>query len=240
MPKYQDIEQELIRRIQKGIYKAGAPFPNQNQLAKEFNTTRMTVQKALSGLFKKDLIYTQQGAGTYVKVNARLASQLDASVDQYVGTTKLMGADHEVESQILKFEIRFPNEDEQEQLYISANEPIYDIQRVRIVDKMPSSIEYTNMPVSVIPGLSEEILKKSIYHYIENDLKKKIGAAYRIIGADHPQQFDIDYLKCKKNDPILKVRQVVFLQDGTPFEYSETRHRHDKGNIMIYLPGNNF
>lgn len=239
MLKYVEIENEIRKRIKNGYYAIGEHLPDQNQMAKEFKTTRVTVQKALKNLINEDLIYSQRGSGTYVKANAKYASKFDFGVDQYVGTTQFLGKNHKIASKIIKFKIRYPNADEKERLNLKKNDLVYDIKRLRIVDDEPYAFEYTKMPVNIIPGIDESVLKKSIYGYINQTLNKKIGAAYRIISANKPNQDDQKYLECKKDDPVLLVNQVVFLKDGTPFEYSETHHPYNKGKITVYVSGNN-
>jgi GntR family transcriptional regulator len=89
------------------------------------------------------------------------------------------------------------------------------------------------MPIHVIPGITEEVLAGSIYDYIETRLKLGIGAANRMIGADKPNKDDEEYLRCQIDDPVLEVDQVVFLDNGVAFEYSQTRRRYDKGHIVM-------
>ena len=48
--KYETIINELKKRIDQKFYQLDLPLPNQNDLAKEFNVSRMTVKKALDTL----------------------------------------------------------------------------------------------------------------------------------------------------------------------------------------------
>ncbi|WP_143812318.1 UTRA domain-containing protein, partial [Oenococcus oeni] len=107
--------------------------------------------------------------------------------------------------------------------------------RLRIVDEEPYVLEYTKMPVKVIPGISDDILKKSIYHYIKSDLNLKIGSAFRKIRADKPNLFDKKFLNCKNEDPILEITQTAFLNSDIPFEFSRVRYRYDKGNMVVFV-----
>ena len=45
--------------------------------------------------------------------------------------------------------------------------------------------------------------------------------------------YDQKYLDCKEDDPVLEVEQVAFLSDMRPFEFSQTRHRYDKGEFYV-------
>lgn len=236
-PKYLIIAETLKQRIQNGTYLPGTPFPQQSKLAQEFQTSRVTVRKAIEQLIKIGLVYTQRGAGTFVRTTALKTSHFDRAVDQYIGTTKLVGDQSRVSSQIIQFQIRYPNAEERQLLNLTPHEMVYDIQRQRLVDGEPYALEYTKMPVKTVPGIDETVLKASVYHYIETTLHQKIGAAYRKISAAKATEADQQYLACQKFDPILRLRQVVFLENNVPFELSETHHRYDKEQITVYLPG---
>ena len=80
------------------------------------------------------------------------------------------------------------------------------------------------MPLSVVPGLLEEHLHGSIYRYLQEDLGLKIGSAHRVLRAVLPTEDEREWLRIENNAPLFEVRQVGYLDDGTPFEYSTSRH----------------
>ena len=78
--------------------------------------------------------------------------------------------------------IRFlADEQEQTKLRLGKEDRIYDIVRLRLLDDVPVALEYTIMPVAVIPGITEEVLKASVYEYISNTLHLPIGTSIRRI-----------------------------------------------------------
>ena len=87
------------------------------------------------------------------------------------------------------------------------------------------------MPINVIKGLKRDILEKSIYDYIEKELKLKIKSAHRTVRAILPNEIEEKYLEVDKNFPILEVDQIAFLDNGQPFEYSKSHHRGDKSEF---------
>jgi len=235
MTKYEDIANDLIGKIESEFYQAGAALPNQKLMSEEYSASRITLQKSLSILKEKGFVYSKQGSATYVKNNADNVVSMNVGLDQYGGTTKLLGDQHNVVSKVISFNLRYPNHAEQTDLKITGTEPIYDIERLRIVDGEPYALEYTKMPVNVVPGISEDVLHASIYQYIQDDLKLKIGAADRTIFASKPSEDDIKYLESQKDDPILRVTQIVYLNDGTPFESSTSEHPYNSGGYHVFL-----
>ena len=230
MAFYQDIAVDLRKQIIDGVYPKNSRLPNQAELAKLYTTSRVTIQKALKSLQIEGLIEGRQGSGSYVK-GPESVYDYDASI--YGGMTKKLGHLGNLNSKIISFGVTFPSEKDQEKLKIGKNDPIYDIIRLRMLDEEPLAIEYTVMPVLLIPGISEEILKSSIYQYIQEGLHLKFGQSHRRIKADKPDQYDIEYLHCQPDDPVLEIEQTVYLENDQPFEYSQTRHRYDKGDITI-------
>lgn len=239
MSQYVDIAADIRAQIIAGTYPAGSPLPDQKTLAAAYHTSRMTLQKALNILKTEGIIYSQQGAGTYVKYNADSVANMEVGVDQYVGTTELLGTRHRLESHVIRFNLRYPTELEQEKLQVGATDVIYDIIRLREVDGAPYALEYTKMPVNVIPGIDESVLKRSVYHYIEHELGLEIGAALRQIRAARSSEDDRAYLGNAKDEPVLAVTNVVFLDDGRPFEFSTTDQKFDRSEFTVFLPGRN-
>lgn len=238
MAKYKDIAKVIRERILNGTYPTGESLPEQVKLSKEFKTSRMTIQKALDLLGYEGLIYSKQGKGTFVKSNADSLSKLDTSINQYVGTTELFKNKASVSSKIIKNELRLPSSKEQDKLQLDRTDAVYDVIRVRYLDEAPYCIEHSIMPTKILGNLTDGVLKKSIYYYLEQQLNLKIGGAYRKISADKPNKMDQEYLKCDLTEPVLQVKQTVFLQNGKPFEYSTTRHRFDMGSITTINMGN--
>ena len=97
------------------------------------------------------------------------------------------------------------------------------------MDGSPVVIEYTNMPIELIPGIKREVLEKSIYRYIEEQLHFKIQSAHRFIRALLPTPEEEELLQIEHGTlPILEVEQIAFLDDGRAFEYAKAHHRGDK------------
>lgn len=237
-PKYKRVADEITQRINDGVYAPKTILPDQKSLAKEFGVSRLTVKKALDGLERAGLIYKQSGLGTVVLGTIPIKSEQDAVADCFTGLQKQLGKEN-VTSKIIKFNVQFPDEELQKYLDIKANEPVYEIIRLRVYKGQPYVLEHTFMPIKLIPNLSEKILEDSIYTYIHKKLKLKFGGAYRKIKAVKADKYDIEYLEAKKDDPLLELEQIVWLNNGQTFEYSRSRNRYDTRNYVV-LDTNNF
>ncbi|MGY3748817.1 GntR family transcriptional regulator [Vagococcus acidifermentans] len=229
MTKYEKIAAVIRERIMSGEYPENTLLPNQTDFVKEFNVSRMTINKAINLLMMEGLVYSQRGAGTYV-----LHSEPDRSstlATDYSGLTKAM-KNRNIRSTALLFNVNFPSETVQEKLKIEAHMPVYEIIRLRFVDEEPFVIEHTFMPTDLVPNLTTGIIEQSIYSYLE-ELGIEFAGAHRSIRADKPSELDMKHLECLPDDPVLEVEQVVYLKNSRPIEYSKSRNRYDKKEYTV-------
>jgi len=235
--KYITIAREIKQRILNQHYPASAPLPDQFALAAEFNTSRMTIQQAMRQLIVEGLVYTRQGQGTFIRKNFLQLSRWDLPGSDYFGATKTWENVGEVTSEIIRFELRFPTVKEQDSLLTGPDSPVYDFVRLRMLDGEPVSLEFTLMPVNLVPGLNRDHLQSSVFRYVQEELALKIMGSYRIVRALKPCAEDKQYLHCDETDPVLEVEQVIYLQDGTPLEYAHCHYRYDHGGIIVVNNG---
>ena len=227
MAKYKEVANEIRKRIKSRIYHSEEKIPDQESLAKEFGTSRVTIKKALDLLSVAGLVYTIQGSGTYVKKNAVNLAERSIQIGQNVGLTAAAGERLELKTEVLDFNVRFPDEEECNQLSITQEEPVYDIKRLRILDEKPYSLEHTIIPIVLAPNITKDILNRSLYDYLQGDLGIVFGDNRQTVRAVKPDDNDKQYLHCSNEDPVLEVSKVMFLERGTPLEYSVVHHRYD-------------
>lgn len=230
MSLYQKIANEIRSKITNGIFQKNEMLPKQSELAIKYNTSKVTIKKALDLLYIEGLVYGKRGVGTFI---SGPLSSYDYNAKIYNGMTSRLGELGKLTSKIVSFEIMQPQEIEREKLKLKKNELIYDIVRLRLLNDEPLALEYTIMPVHLIPGINKTILKSSVYQYITKTLNLEIGSSLRRVRAEKPDKYDEKYLACNSDDPILEVEQVVYLNNELPFEFSQSRHRYDKGDVVI-------
>ena len=235
MTKYIEIANDIERKILGKQYKR--KLPSEQKLADEYQTRRVLISKALNWLAAKNTVETIVGSGTYVKEKKYYqANMQEIPANLHDGFYHSMRGKGEgkIESHIVSFSIREADNEEAKKLNLKPGDEVYDIIRQRLVENHPRKLEYTVMPVKVIPGITLDVLHKSVYSYIQNELGLEIGKANRVISADKADAYDQDYLDCKPDDAVLSVHQLAFLKDGRPFEISETRDRYDRAEYILY------
>lgn len=232
MLKYQAIASEIRRRILTGQYPPKTMIPEQKQFAAEFDVSMITIKKALDGLAREGLIYKKSGLGTFVLGKIPLGGEYDSPANAFDGLSNQQGKDN-VSSEVIKFAPVFPTADVAEKLDCNVSETVYEIVRLRRLNNIPFILEHTFMPVRLVPNLTEEVLKESIYQFMHKQLHLKFGGAYRKIHAAIATPYDIKYLGAKEQTPILEVEQVAWLTNGDNVEYSTSRNLYDQRSYTV-------
>lgn len=66
-PKYKILKDYIKGHIQDGSYPSQEVIPSENELCRQFNTSRVTVRKAIDELVIENYLYRLQGVGTFVQ-----------------------------------------------------------------------------------------------------------------------------------------------------------------------------
>ena len=227
MLKYEKIAFDIKEDILSEKYKPNEQLPFEKELCEKYNVSKMTVKKALDLLVNDGLIIKRRGSGTFVKDITEKEIQRIIEKKQFSGlTTTSIG--HKVTSKVLEFKIINATKEIADILKIEEDEFIYFVHRVRYVDDKAVVIEKTYIPLNLIPGMKLADVIKSIYGYIKDKLGLNIQSAHSTVRAMKSDELDRKYLNLEKDEPILEVERVAYLDNGKVFEYSFSRHRYDK------------
>lgn len=227
MLKYEKIAFDIKEDILSEKYKPNEQLPFEKELCEKYNVSKMTVKKALDLLVNDGLIIKRRGSGTFVKDITEKEIQRIIEKKQFSGlATTSIG--HKVTSKVLEFKIINATKEIADILKIEEDEFIYFVHRVRYVDDKAVVIEKTYIPLNLIPGMKLADVKKSIYGYIKDKLGLNIQSAHSTVRAMKSDELDRKYLNLEKDEPILEVERVAYLDNGKVFEYSFSRHRYDK------------
>lgn len=227
MQKYQAIVMDIRQKITSGEYSQGDRLPTTSELCEEYGVSKITVKRAMDDLVTMGLVARRRGSGTYVKgiegtntltgVGNRSHQMRGLVADGEIASLQ-------VESDVHDFTVVKPPTDVARLLNMEPDEFAYFVCRTRYMGGEPYSVEHTYMPIKVIPDLREKHARGSIYRYIENDLGLKIASAHRVVCAVHPSADVARWLQVELQTPVISVRQVGYLDDGTPFEVSVAEH----------------
>ena len=111
---------------------------------------------------------------------------------------------------------------------------MWKIVRTREIGGKKIILDKDFLAAKFVPSITEEICANSIYAYLENDLNLKISFAKKEIVVEEPTAEDRAFLDLEGFHNIVVIKNYVYLEDATLFQYTESRHRPDKFRFVDF------
>lgn len=218
MTKYLEIYLYIKTNIDEKVFPTGSKIPTEAELADQFGCSRGTIKKAIDILKQERYIKQIKGSGTFVIDDYHRISEFQIE-SQVLGFTKTHSG-KKTHSTVDMFEIIECDKEIAQKLEINIGDYVYHYTRSRYVNDIPYTIEYTYMPVALIPNFKKQILEGSVFDYLINTLHLSFGDTHRVVTARIPTEHEVEFYNHKQDLVILNYEQVSFLADGRPFEYT--------------------
>lgn len=225
-PIYHQIEEYVLKCIEDGVYKEGESIPTEKEFCRMFNASRATVNKALNHLTNNGVIYRTPGRGSFVRMHSfeRQIKKLMSFSEQMnslniPASSHIVGVSEVIAKRIPKI---------QETFGVSETEFIHKLERVRYVDGQVIAVECIYLNPKVIETINAKDIGDSLYRYIEETCKLRIGSSKFTITAIQVPEDIRPIFPCEVTVPILKHEQISFLMDGRVFEFNEIYYLGDR------------
>ncbi|CAM3032419.1 UTRA domain-containing protein [Actinomyces slackii] len=221
--KYDQIFQALRSRIESGHYGYLDFLPSENAVAREFDTTRNTVRKAIALLVAQGLVQTMQGRGVQVIRRPRPASTFTiGGIESMTEAVSRLGI--ALSTHMICLETATVDDDLAERSGLAAGARVTVFERLRLLDDVPLIMDRSCFLTEMVPGLSPQIVESSVYRYIEGELGLRVATASREVRVEPATAQDRRLLHLAGMDCVVVVSSTVFDSSGTPFEYTVSRH----------------
>jgi len=224
-PFCRQIREVIFNKIVSGELKVGDKLPSEDELARSFGVSRMTVREALNNLLNDGYVSRVQGAGTFVSKLRKEGSNLET-----VGFMKSMTAKgFTVKSRVLISKEEAPTRHIAEKLDISKTHKVYHIKRVRFINNDPIVIQDTYIRKDLCPGLLDyEFAHQSLYDAIKEICKDEIRNAKDRIEAIQADSETAELLNVPEGFPLLYVQRIGSLGSSKRIELTYSWYRSDQ------------
>jgi GntR family transcriptional regulator, trehalose operon transcriptional repressor len=229
--KYLPIYNDLLKNIETGKWTSGTKLPSENELVEYYQTSRETIRKALNLLAQNGFIQKLRGKGSVVLD----VSKYDFPVSGLVSFKELaqkMG--NRAKTVVHEFELIDPESHIRKQLQLPPSDKVWKVIRGREIEKESIILDKDYINHSIVHGLTSDICANSIYEYVEGELNLKISFAKKEITVEEVTEEDQKYLDLKDYKHVVVVKNYVYLDDATLFQYTESRHRLDKFRFVDF------
>ncbi|MEH7095646.1 trehalose operon repressor [Neobacillus vireti] len=229
--KYLTIYESIVEQIKNGELAPQTLLPSENELKDQYDTSRETIRKALNLLSQNGYIQKVRGKGSIVID----ISKFDFPVSGLVSFKELaskMGS--KPVTLVNDLALIKPDGYIRQQLQLGGKDLVWKVVRTREMGGEKIILDKDYLCSSLVPSLSEEICADSIYEYLENELKLTISFAKKEIVVEEPTPEDRSLLDLEGFHNVVVIKNHVYLDDATLFQYTESRHRPDKFRFVDF------
>ncbi|WP_153980681.1 trehalose operon repressor [Paenibacillus xylanilyticus] len=229
--KFIRIYEDIAAHIRNGEIEAGSLLPSELDLSESYQTSRETIRKALKMLYEEGYIQKIQGKGSIV-LDIRMIDFPISGLVSFKELAKKMGQrarTHVEELEELKVDQALFKT-----VQFGLGEQVWKIVRVRNVDGERVILDKDYVSQRLVPGLTKEICNDSIYEYMEDQLGLSISFAKKEILVEEPTEEDRRLMDLEGFHNVVVVRSQVYLEDASPFQFTESRHRPDKFKFVDF------
>ncbi len=223
---YVRVMRRLEADIATGRLTPGERLAPERQLGERLEVARNTLRRALADLAARGLIEARDRSGWFV--NGRAVTIETISGPQ--GLTE-WAAIHglTVSSEVCSALVRPAQEAEARTLRVPVGSDIFELERVRIVEGAPLSLDLSILAPSLIPSLvGEDFSARSLYQTIRERGGVEASRAECLLRAVTTDARTATLLGLIEGDPLLELSETVFDQYGEPFEYGRHLNRGDR------------
>jgi len=229
---YRQIQHSLMEQIRSGGFDPGEPLPSVDELATRYGVSLMTARQAVRTLCDLGVVYSQQGKGTFI--SQRKVEKTLRRVLSFTEEMKLRGSTSR--SRVLSLRLAVPNREVRSNLELSAGEKTYQLQRVRMADRIPMGLERSWLPAASCPDLPEDLEPDaSLYRTLAERYGIQIASASEVVEVGRASAEEARLLRIAPCSPVFLFTRTSFLESGKPAEYVKSTYRGDRYRIAYRL-----
>lgn len=232
IPLYHQVESQIEAGIRGGKIPAGSHLPNEIDLARSFDVSRLTLRRAIQSLVAKGLLSRERGVGTRVLQASRVSRPL---VTELTGLHRdLIATGASVRTRVLRLDRSSSDHDSAAALELEPGTRCLVLERLRLVDGRPIALIRNVFPEGAFDLTEEDVTDASLYdHMAKHGVMPRV--ANQTVTADLATPPDSDALEVSEGDPVLVLERLSFDALGTAIEHARTLYAADRYSFDMRL-----
>jgi GntR family transcriptional regulator len=229
-PKYFQISQKIISRIQRGDLAADALVPSENEIIEKYRVSNTTARKALHELEKAGWVTRVKGRGTFVR-NLKVAR----AVTRIFGFTKnMIEAGRKPATRLIGFHLRKGDHSQT----VNGREytlkgPYCEIERIRYADGIPMMREIRYLSLRFCPDIHRQNLEGSLYDIFERIYGLHLVEINQMVSAVLLKSEWLETFEIEEPMPAFQVEGVSFCGKDMIIEMEESIYRGDMYQFSV-------
>lgn len=235
LPVYYQIKQTVKNWIINREFNPGEKIPSENELASEFNVSRLTVRQATSQLVQEGFLRSKRGEGTFVTNDESLINSFSLEFsgfmdDLFYQVSKVKAKYVEIDkvkvTKLIKEKLELDSEEKE----------VVRIRRVRLLRDKPFAYTINYLPIEIGMKINErELYKSPLLKIMEQKLGIQFTEAFQIMEATFANQEVAGHLGISPGSPILYLERIMYTRRKKPVEFVQSSHRGDIYKYVLRL-----
>lgn len=216
-PIYREIIDYIKDGIKDGRYGKGELIPTEEEFCSLFNTSRMTVRKAIDELVGKGMLTRIRGKGTFV-ARFNIEKTMNSASKGWSEAMEALG--FKTHSKVLIFEKIKADEYVADNLKIPLNSEVYVLERLRYADDNPVVIEKVFISADRFPDLNKYSFEdESFYDILRKNYNVKIDHSYQKLKAVQLTGEKAEFFSKTGNAIVIEITITNYDQYSKPIEF---------------------
>lgn len=235
IPLYHQLYELLHNKIIGGEWQPGDLIPTENELMGTYRLSRGTVRKALDELVKEGLIDRQRGRGSFI--TRPIIRQVANEMSTFIDDMRLRG--FRPETRVIFSGLVPASEYVASQLRVDIGTELACIERLRLADEEPMSVEESFLVERLCPGiLNHDYTRESLRQILAHDFDLYQASGVQTVRAmtastDLAEKLNVPAY----TSPILFIERVSYSQEDLPIEFLRIYHRGDRYALYNKMVG---
>jgi GntR family histidine utilization transcriptional repressor len=221
-PIYQQIKSHIKSQVSSGNWQVADRVPSESELVKQFNTSRMTANRALKELTDEGILERVAGVGTFVadrKIHGHPLKIRNIA-------DEISERNHQHRAEVIRLEEILLSEKDTELLKLTNSKKVYHSVIVHYENNVPIQLEKRYVNPELAPDyLKQNFNEKTPYEYLIQIAP--LQEVEHIVQAVMPDKHCQQHLKISADVPCLLIERRTWTEN-TQASYSELFH---PGNI---------
>ena len=207
----------------------GDEIPSEKELMKKYSCSRDTVRKATTLLEHNSFIKKSRGKPSVV-IEYNQYNFPAASIKSF----KEVSRDSKFSASTKLVRLSLDDIDNYPFLKEMNSKKVYCIERIRKINNQAIIYDIDYLDAKIVPSMTEQIAKNSIYEYIEGKLGIQIAYSEKNITVTNAPNKILESMDILEDDLMVLVESKTYTNDNKFFQYTKSYHRSDKFSFNTY------
>ncbi len=225
-PKFIMVKNFILEKIESGALQPGDKIPSENELARMFGVSRVTINTAISQLHVQGIVDRIKGKGTFVKQNEPAFSKVN---ETNIHSFKISSKGHTDTHRLIDIEILSHVTGDDVKLMLVSGEKYHKITRLMYSEDKVIAVDYSYLPYSLFPqDIDADVIERHYLHiFIRDYCHKTPKSLQTVIGITFPDPVQQKYLAAGHEEPLLLWNTSVIDQNDMVLGYTLTCAKPD-------------